>query len=194
MCCLSASAQASASTRSFSACPLWPFTQCHSILVSRAGIDQLLPQLGILDGLLVGRAPTVLPPSRIHPVIPRRHSPYRCDLHPAGRLEASSPRIAAISSIRLLVVSASPPEISLSLRAGRSRAAQPPGPGIAGHAPSVNISTSGSPVHLRPRARGKLEDHALRRVIRHFLGHGEAAGEGIDDFPDEDFGEPRRPR
>src|SRR5712691_9323628 len=51
--------------------------------------------------------------------------------------------MAAISSIRLLVVSFSPPAISLSTPPKRRMAPQPPGPGLPLQAPSVKISTSG---------------------------------------------------
>src|SRR5712671_5772678 len=50
--------------------------------------------------------------------------------------------MAAISSMRLLVVAASPPEISFSTPRKRSTAPHPPGPGLPLHAPSVKISTS----------------------------------------------------
>ena len=49
--------------------------------------------------------------------------------------------MAAISSMRLLVVGASPPEISLSLPLKVRIAPQPPGPGFPEQAPSVQIST-----------------------------------------------------
>src|SRR5438105_8210644 len=58
-------------------------------------------------------------------------------------LRASRPRIAAISSMRLLVVEASPPEISFSCFPDLRIAAHPPGPGFPEQAPSVKISTEG---------------------------------------------------
>src|SRR5690606_18189839 len=61
-----------------------------------------------------------------------------------GRLSASSAMIAAVSSMRLLVVAGSPPESSFSVVPSRSRAAQPPGPGLPRQAPSVKISTASS--------------------------------------------------
>jgi hypothetical protein len=45
--------------------------------------------------------------------------------------------IAAVSSIRLFVVTGSPPEISFSRPLKRRTAAQPPGPGFPEQAPSV---------------------------------------------------------
>jgi hypothetical protein len=58
-----------------------------------------------------------------------------------GRLSASSPAIAAMSSMRLFVVIASPPLSSRSRSPSRSSAPQPPGPGLPRQAPSVNSST-----------------------------------------------------
>jgi hypothetical protein len=52
--------------------------------------------------------------------------------------------MAAISSMRLLVVAGSPPDNSRSRLPRRRIAPQPPGPGLPLHAPSVKISTSGS--------------------------------------------------
>src|SRR5690625_1224113 len=57
------------------------------------------------------------------------------------RLSASSARMAAISSMRLLVLSGSPPDSSRSWPFQRSSAPQPPGPGFPRHAPSVQICT-----------------------------------------------------
>src|SRR5437016_5637497 len=58
-----------------------------------------------------------------------------------GFLSASSALMAANSSMRLLVVMRSPPKISFSCSPERRIAAQPPGPGLPLHAPSVKIST-----------------------------------------------------
>src|SRR5690242_9094272 len=97
-----------------------------------------------------------------------------------GRFSASSPLIAAMSSIRLLVVSASPPEISRSFSPIRRSTAQPPGPGFPRHAPSVNIFTSGSSLTSGNELARELEDHALGHVIVFRFGHVEVLGEGID--------------
>src|ERR1700676_54005 len=51
--------------------------------------------------------------------------------------------MAAISSMRLLVVGASPPASSFSTLRKRKTAPHPPGPGLPLHAPSVKISTAG---------------------------------------------------
>ena len=52
--------------------------------------------------------------------------------------DGASALIAAMSSMRLLVVCASPPNISFSWPFQRSTAPHPPGPGLPEHAPSVN--------------------------------------------------------
>src|SRR5690554_7362581 len=49
--------------------------------------------------------------------------------------------MAAISSIRLLVVCASPPCMVLQASPYRNNTPQPPGPGLPLQAPSVNITT-----------------------------------------------------
>src|SRR3954462_1035240 len=85
-----------------------------------------------------------------------------------GRFSASSPFIAAISSMRLLVVSGSPPDSSRSLSPMRSSTPQPPGPGLPRQAPSVNSSTSGSSV--REQLARQLEDHAFGGMVGDFLG------------------------
>ena len=61
-----------------------------------------------------------------------------CSRTVAGLVRLSSAWMAAISSIRLLVVPAlSPPQISLVREPYLSSAPQPPGPGLPLQAPSV---------------------------------------------------------
>src|SRR5690242_15764149 len=95
--------------------------------------------------------------------------------------------MAAISSIRLLVVSGSPPETSRSLSPVRRSAAQPPGPGFPRHAPSVNISTSGSSLTSGNELARELEDHALRNVSVFRLDHLEPFPKRLDDLADQHF-------
>src|SRR5713226_8562869 len=71
-----------------------------------------------------------------------------------GRLSASSAAIAAISSMRLLVVCASPPLSSFWWSPKASTAPQPPGPGLPEQAPSVWTTTCGSLMARDPA--GKL--------------------------------------
>ena len=58
-----------------------------------------------------------------------------------GRVIAARPMITDISSMRLLVVSGSPPDSSRSWSSQRRIAPQPPGPGFPEQAPSVHSST-----------------------------------------------------
>jgi hypothetical protein len=60
--------------------------------------------------------------------------------------------IAAINSMRLFVVSASPPASSRSFSPVRNSAAQPPGPGFPRQAPSVKIWTTAGSVRRRAHA------------------------------------------
>ena len=69
-----------------------------------------------------------------------------------GSFSAERPAITACSSIRLLVVCASVPEISFLAEPHRSRHAQPPGPGFPRHDPSVNRITCFTN-HLRQTIR-----------------------------------------
>ena len=78
----------------------------------------------------------------IQPVMPWRTywlSVVRSTTH--GFFSASSAEIAAISSMRLLVVWASPPFSSFSLSPNFRIAPQPPGPGLPEQAPSVKTVT-----------------------------------------------------
>src|SRR5690348_6386421 len=103
-----------------------------------------------------------------------------------GFFSASSPRMAASSSMRLLVVSGSPPASSRSLSPMRRSTPQPPGPGLPRHAPSVNISTSGSSV--REQLAWQLEDHSFGCVVGDFLGHLEARTKRLHDLADQYLG------
>ncbi len=58
-----------------------------------------------------------------------------------GSFKALSASIQAVSSIRLFVVSRSPPDNSFLFPLYWSTAPQPPGPGLPEHAPSVYINT-----------------------------------------------------
>src|SRR4051794_41393107 len=72
--------------------------------------------------------------------------------------------ITDISSIRLLVVSGSPPESSRSWPFQRRMAPQPPGPGLPEQAPSVQISMRGVELMLAGGRSG--EWRASRRWSR----------------------------
>ena len=98
--------RASSSARSFMAWPAWPFTQCQwTVWCCERGIEPL-PQIDVLHRLLVGGAPAVASSScGSSSMMPSRRywlSVCRSTVH--GRLSASSAEIAAINSMRLLVV------------------------------------------------------------------------------------------
>src|SRR5438552_5217406 len=113
----------------------------------------------------------------------------RCTRH--GRLSASRPLIAAISSMRLLVVSGSPPDSSRSVSPMRSNTPQPPGPGLPRHAPSVNISTAGNSLTSGDELARQLEDHALGRMIGLLLANVEAGAQRVDYLADQYLGSRR---
>ena len=90
-----------------------------------------------------------------------------------GRLSASSAAIAAISSMRLLVVCASPPFSSFSWSPKARIAPQPPGPGLPEQAPSVWMTTCGSR-HARldavvAHARDRLVEAQLAEIFERIL-------------------------
>src|SRR3546814_2777446 len=76
-----------------------------------------------------------------------------------GRFSASRLRIAARSSMRLLVVSGSPPDSSFSWAPDRMTAPQPPRPGLPLQAPSVKISTVESLPLMRRAMRWHWQSH-----------------------------------
>src|SRR5512146_2461635 len=96
--------------------------------------------------------------------------------------------MAASNSIRLFVVSGSPPASSFSLLPMRRSTAHPPGPGLPRQAPSVKISARGSSLTSGDELARKLEDHPLRAVIRLLFGHLEPFRERVDNFAHEDLG------
>src|SRR3954447_12595376 len=104
-----------------------------------------------------------------------------------GRFSASRARIAASSSIRLLVVKDSPPDNSFSRTPERITAPQPPGPGLPLQAPSVKISTcKGSGGGFE--AAGELEHHPLDHAFAFDLGHLEMLREEIDHLAHQSLG------
>jgi len=90
-----------------------------------------------------------------------------------GRVSDSKPEMTPINSIWLLVVLAAPPESSFSdlLDGCRKMQAQPPGPGLPLHAPSVNNNTSvvdsfGMDRHQAGGLAFAEDDSAAIQVIR----------------------------
>src|SRR4051795_7507635 len=105
-----------------------------------------------------------------------------------GRLSAARAPIAAISSMRLLVVSGSPPDSSFSRAPARITAPQPPGPGLPLQAPSVKISTLSKGSGGGFEAVGQLEHHPLDDACALALGDVEMGGEEIDHFAHQRLG------
>jgi len=130
--------RASASARSLPGSPACPFTHTQLTSCGRIASVSRRHRSSFLTGFLAA----VFQPLRcqpwIHLVIP--FSTYVlsvCRLTVTGRVSASSAWMAAVSSIRLFVVSGSKPYISFSLPWQLITTPQPPGPGFPLHAPSV---------------------------------------------------------
>ena len=74
----------------------------------------------------------------IHDVMPlRKYSESVNSSTSHGSGNVSSAPMAASNSIRLFVVAGSPPATSRTVSPCRNTAAQPPGPGLPSHPPSV---------------------------------------------------------
>ena len=110
----------------------------HLVRLQR-GVEPL-PQLGILHRLLVGGAPAVALPA-VDPAGDALAHILAVGVRSTtqGFFSASSAEIAAINSMRLLVVCGSPPFNSFSTSPNCRIAPQPPGPGLPEQAPSVKI-------------------------------------------------------
>src|SRR5579884_1385942 len=112
---LAISPRARTSARSFSGWPAWPRTHCHSTACAAAAASRRCHSSWFLTGFLSAvRQPRAFQagsqrvmPSRTYwlSVVTRTRQ---------GRVRASRPRIAAVNSMRLLVVWASPPDNSFS--------------------------------------------------------------------------------
>lgn len=140
---LSISATASRSHRSFSKCPLWPFTQTTftewASSRSRSAAQRSAFNAGLPSAFFQFRArqPFAQPldiPSATYLL-------SVVNVTRQGSFNDRSASITPVNSIRLLVVARSPPLNSFSFSPYRSTAPHPPGPGLPEQAPSVNIST-----------------------------------------------------
>src|SRR5690606_20920123 len=131
------------SQRSFSGLPAWPFTHRHSITCWSFSSSSLLHNSSFLS------APVLRAQLRFfhwgsHSVMPfLTYSESVCRTTWQGVLRDSRARMAAVSSMRLLVVFLSPPEISRRCPSKRSTAPQPPVPGLGSQPPSVYIVITG---------------------------------------------------
>src|SRR6185295_18600201 len=106
--------------------------------------DQRLPEIAVVQRLLLGVDPAVLPPALV-PAVAKAVDHVRAvavdgDAPPASERRPSS---GAVSSMRWLVVGFSPPESSSSRPSSMRRAPQPPGPGLPEQAPSVYMTIGG---------------------------------------------------
>jgi hypothetical protein len=136
---------------------------------------------------LTGAPLAVLQPLRFHPsshlVIEFSRSCESVTI--ATRLPAGSarrPSMAAVYSMRLLVVAGSPPERSIGSPppGGTTIAAQPPGPGLPLHAPSVQTSASPGRASTGVSAIGALRRRGRRAggIRRERLARGAGAARG----------------
>src|SRR5471032_959920 len=133
---------ASTSARSLPGWPLWPRTQRQSTWWTAWAASSACHRSTFLTGSLAA----VFQPRAFQPCI---HSlmPFCtywlsvCSVTMHGRLSALSASITACNSMRLLVLSLVPPQISFSAPSATRNAPQPPRPGLPLHAPSVKIST-----------------------------------------------------
>src|SRR5687768_3269534 len=131
---------ASTSARSLPGLPSWPRTQRQSIAwpLLFTNSSRACHSSTFFTGCLVEvRQPFAFQPGS-HSVMPL--STYwlsTCSVTAQGRLSACSAWITAINSMRLLVVSLSPPYSSFSVAPDFINTPQPPGPGFPLQAPSV---------------------------------------------------------
>src|SRR5690606_2869392 len=88
------------------------------------------------------------------------------------RLRARNAWITAISSMRLLVVSGSPPCSDFSCGPWRNSTPQPPGPGLPLQAPSVQASTLGSAIDILVDSIGDRRDCTASHAPPAFLAPG----------------------
>ena len=176
----SASAQASASTRSFSGWPLWPLTQCHSTRCGAEASTSSCHSSAFLTGFLSGGAPAVLPP-----FVDPAGDPVAdigavgVELDPARlleRLERRGSRPPAPSGCWWSA--ARRPRARVPCAPVRSSARPAAGPGVAA------ARAVGENLDLREdrwRRSGnqlarQFENHALGRVVGDFLADLEALG------------------
>src|SRR5450830_2108742 len=134
---------ASSSARSFPTSPACRLTHCQLIMWRATSASRACHSSAFLTGFLSAvRHPLRFQPAS-HDVMPFMtycESMLRVTVH--GRLRARRPSMTAVSSMRLLVVSSSPPKSSRSWVPDRIQTPQPPTPGLPLQAPSVHISTT----------------------------------------------------
>lgn len=115
--------------------------ELHFMFVQKR--KELFPQVNIKGRFFIGFYPAFFLPAVDQPFV-MLSTTYLLSvvrITRQGSLRAESPVITPRSSIRLLVVAESPPEISFSMPLYLRTTPKPPGPGLPLQAPSVNIST-----------------------------------------------------
>src|SRR5262245_21628948 len=133
---------ASSSARSLPGLPSCPRTHSHSISRSRASSSSFCHRSAFLTGFLSAVRQPFFLHATIHEVMPCcTYCESVCRRMRLPGCTASSARMTAVISMRLLVVCGSPPWSSRVLPSFWSRTPQPPTPGLPLQAPSVWIST-----------------------------------------------------
>ena len=129
---------ASSSTRSLPGSPAWPLTHCQVRVCGAAAWSSCSHRSWFLTGFLSAvRQPRAFQDGS-HSVMPLiTYCESVCTVTRVGRFKAARPMMAAVSSMRLLVVAASDPDSSLCVPFQLSSTPQPPGPGLPRQAPSV---------------------------------------------------------
>ncbi len=128
---------ASRSARSLPASPEWPFTQTQRTSRRAASSSRRCISSTFFTGPVVVRQPLSFQP-RIHSVtdFTTYWLSHRISIAaPSGK--CSSARIAAVSSMRLLVLCVSPPHSSIGPSGAWITTPQPPGPGLGSQPPSA---------------------------------------------------------
>src|ERR1700736_3497295 len=129
---------ASSSARLLSSCIAWPLVQTHRVLCRATSSSSSRQRSLLITGFLALVSQFRFFQAWIHSVMPfftYSESVITSTSH--GSLMARSPSMAAVSSIRLLVVWGAQPNISRLRLPYRRIHAQPPGPGLPIQAPSV---------------------------------------------------------
>src|SRR5215217_7007252 len=149
------------SARSLSSWPAWPLTHFHSILCRLVAASSACQSSRFFTGFLSA----VFQPFFFQPCI-QLCTPFLTYWLSVwistaqDRLRALSASMAAVSSILLLVVRASPPFSSLVWPPYSRMAPQPPGPGLPEQAPSVWMVTE-SVIGFGPLVDVELAEEAV---------------------------------
>ena len=132
---------ASSSAISLPALPVWPFTQRQSISWRPTASSSACHKSWFFTGFLAAVFQPRFFQFGSQSLMPSMtYLESVCRITRQGRSSVFSASMAAVSSMRLFVVSGAPPCSVLRCLPEISRTPQPPGPGLPLHAPSVYIS------------------------------------------------------